>query len=1033
MAAVVSMYLFLMAVFTVSCEIIVNLNIREEKPVSTLVGNIASLSNLTRKMTPEAFQSLRYSFLDQTKGDDLFRVDNEAGDLFTNAVIDRENECGFNQECVFQFDIAAHSSIHSRFEIISVRVTLLDINDHTPIFPSSVVNKSLSESAVIGSTIQVDEASDLDSSALNGIKSYSMLTTDSPFLFNASKVSDGFTLQLKLNSAINREKKDNYELKIIAVDGGSTPRTGTLTIKIEVTDENDNAPQFERQVFDVSLREDRDVGFQVIQLSATDADIGQNGQITYKFNPRQSFIAEISQYFAINETTGKINLKNKLSQNTRKNYNITVDASDLGQPPKVSQCVVRVSIIDVGNNRPLVRITLLSTGNTGAVSESSSVGTVIAHVTVEDTDSGSNGIVTCKILSEEFQLQTVLNKGYIVVINKSLDREISDKYNLTVECIDQGNPPLSTSSTLVVPISDENDNAPEFYKNIYQASIRENNAFGDGITQVLARDQDVGKNAEIKYILSPESKEKLAINEETGVITANFRFDRENMSSYFFHILAVDKGSPSMTGTATIHLTVVDANDNKPTFSVPVFQFFVMENMGPQLKVGSLSATDLDEGDNQKILFDFHPNFKNLPSSQLPFEVLPSGIISTKRDLDREDRSKYSFDLVAVDQGTPRLTSTSRVIVYVADQNDNKPFITFPLFSNQTVTVSYQANVGTVITQIRAYDLDETGPNSQLRYSISAGNEKDIFSIGETSGTIYLKRTYEITENTPFKLRINVSDMNVSHMKSSFRDMTIVLTLPTASSQALEDGGTKNIIITIAVVALTIILSAVIITVIIILRRNDQKLLKSKRSDDIVKTMYDPATPGDCSSPNLEKNPSDMVSSIVDTPRKKKEVSFTFEMENMQLFQGSQRSQEQRDEISNSRQNNMKALNSSLLNNLGGSHNQHHPDNMSDSSGEITASDSGRGGSDLDLSLHLPKSDERQNRGDFKLRMNPNQGTRPYGNQYENINYVNTHHTKNNNQREAIPARPPRCRSDNKVYLSEEDTSSKTDCFPSYV
>lgn len=1017
----------IISVTTVSCDIVLNLTLREEEPVSTLVGNLASLSGLQKNMTPEIFQSLRYSFLDQTKTDDLFRVDNEAGDLLTSAVIDREKQCGFNQDCVFKFDVAAHSPVYSRFEILSVRVTLTDINDHTPTFPSSIVNKTLSESAVIGSTIQLDEALDLDSTSQNGIQGYTMITTDSPFLFSAAQTSEGVSLQLKLKLAINRENIDHYELIILAVDGGSDQRTGTLTVNVEVGDENDNSPQFYRDVYEVNLREDRSIGFQVIQLSATDKDIGPNGLVTYKFNGRQSFLSDINEYFMINETTGKISLKSKLSQNIQKSFNITVDASDQGKPPKVSQCIVRVSIIDVENNKPLVRITLLS-GSTGAISESSSVGTVIAHVTVEDGDSGTNGIVTCQIASDYFQLQTVPNRGYIVVISKSLDRETSDKYNLSVECSDQGLPPLSTLSTILVPIADVNDNAPKFYKDMYQASIRENNAFGDGVTQVLAKDQDLGQNSEIEYILPLESREKLAINKETGVITANYRFDRENKSSYSFRVLAVDKGDPALTGTATIQLTVVDENDNKPTFTVPMFQFFVMENMGPQLKVGSLSASDLDEGDNQKILFDFHSNFRNLPSSQMPFEILPSGTISTRRDLDREDRNKYTFDIVAIDQGTPRLTSTSRVVVYVADQNDNKPFITFPLFSNQTVSVSQQAKIGTIVTQIRAYDLDETGPNSQLRYSILAGNEKDVFSIGETSGSIYLKRTYEITRNTPFKLQINVSDMNVSHMQSSFQDLTIVLTLPPPTPQVTEEGGTKNIIITIAVVILTIVLSAVIITVIIILRRNDQKLLQSKGQDNLVKTMYSGPPLEGCTSPNLDKNPSDKVTSIVDSPRKKKEVSFTFEEENIQIFHSDPMGQGQRGNGPHSRRDNSQILNSLFLDDMGRSQYKQQQDNMSDSSGEVTASDSGRGGSDLDLSMHLSKSDERQPRA-FKFKRNSDKG--PHRNQYENINYVNTHDARTSNQREATPPRPPRlsCNSDSELQFHSEDSQTN----PSYV
>ena len=576
--------------------------------------------------------------------------------------------------------------------------------------------------------------------------------------------------------------------------------------------------------------------------------------------------------FEIDENSGVISVKSKLRYDSGNAYNISVEATDKGSQPLVDRAVVKIVVLDVKNNPPLIRINFLSSRDSGKVnvSESAKSGAVIAHVNVEDSDSGQNGEVTCTSSDSHFALRVVQGKGYVMVINRMLDRETHDSLNVDITCRDQGTPSLETTAQFVVKVLDVNDKTPEFSQSLYLTSITENNAVGDVITQISAHDLDTGVNAYVKYYLHENSNNGFAINSNTGVITANVIFDRETTGNYKFTVLAVDSGNPALTGTASVMVTINDANDNAPRFNEPMFQFFVKENLLTDVIVGSLSASDADDGRNAQVHFKLEGDSKSF----FPFYILQDGTIKTNRVLNREVQSSYDFRVVAYDLGVPSRNNTTRVMVYVTDENDEAPFIRFPNKYNNSVSISYLAPVGSQIAQIDAYDSDEQGRNSQLSYEIIRGNDLDIFTIGKSTGKIFLTKTYKIEADVTFPVTVSVSDMGEDPRESTM-DFHIILKFTNESfPDEVRDNGNRNIIISAVLVALTFLISAVIVTVIFIIKRNDNK---TSGSDKHHEKLYSEVSPQMVTIETKQYNEVDKAVTSSDSPRKKKEVSFSLD------------------------------------------------------------------------------------------------------------------------------------------------------------
>lgn len=860
----------------------VDLRLTENQPSGTYVGDISKVSGIAEKISQAELATLRYKFLNpnnlQTAS--LFSINSDNGVIYTSAMIDRESVCTFEESCFISFDVTVQSTTTSFFEILTVRVDILDINDNAPRFPTNEVTLFISEDANVKSEYKINGATDADKGSNNGVQRYDMRSNDDTFSLNVDRNLDGtWSLKIVTNRQLDREQRDHYQFIIVAKDGATPLLTGTLVVNVNVTDANDNAPSFNQNFYEIPVSENAIVGSVVGSVLATDKDIGQNAQVTYRFSPRKS--SKVDELFFIDSQSGEIRVRGPLEYESGNSFETILEAKDRGNPPQSAQAILILRILDVGNNPPKISINPVTerAGNTVTLSEGAEIGSVIAHVQTMDRDQGQNGIVSCDSLDQFFKVDRFGSSGYLVRVAKALDRESLQEHNVTIECQDNGNPKLSTSASLLIRLIDENDNNPRFERQIYRGNITENNKIGDSVLRVLARDSDYGINGMIVYLISLEEQDSMfQINHDTGEITAAAVFDRETVSQVTFTVKAVDEGSSPRTGTASVIIDIIDKNDNAPYFKSSL-EFEVPEKLPSSTKVGSLQAGDDDDGKNAEVQFMELTSNSSIP--QVPFIVLSDGTIRTDRMLRKAEREEYELIVLAKDGGVPSRNTTATVRIVVIDSNDNSPIIDFPNTRNNTVVLNSDTKPGEIVTSIAAHDEDE-GMNARLKYYIADGNEAKMFQIIPETGDIILLEDLSRTSAMSYALKIEVQDQGLPQ-QTAVSELLIkvvfvggagpsrignqghsVRNYNSTSSAIFGDEDLRYIIIAGVVGGITVIVSIIIVSIIIRLRRPvherrgragagvggvqeqgdgrhfDKQLWHSVPADDISPTLEDP-------------------------------------------------------------------------------------------------------------------------------------------------------------------------------------------------
>lgn len=970
--------------------------INEESGPNVRLGNIAVDTNLQSVVNnSEDFKNIKYSFLTQGHPfSSKFKLNETTSEFFTKENLDRETICEFSSICIISLQVSAKSTYGIFFDTFDVSVYLNDINDNTPYFPSPTVNLTISEASLVGTKFNLESAIDKDS-ANYSVKSYEIAPPGLPFQVEFTKNLDGLTstVQLKVIGTLDRETVDNYKLQILAKDGGIPPKVGILNVNIAVDDVNDEFPRFSQPLYNITVPEDVAVNTTIVTVLAIDKDSGKNGEVSYRISPNQP--PQILDTFSINSKTGELKIIKQILYEPSELYRIIVDAVDHGDQPLMSQVFVNVFIFDSQNNPPVININLLSGTDMAMVSEFANMGAVVAHVKVTDVDTGPNGIVTCSIQNEYFQLQRMDVNEYKVIVIKPLDRELIPEHFVSIYCQDVGNPPLNSSKNFIVEVTDENDNPPQFMQSTYIASISENNNLNDVILHVSASDKDAGINAEVFYRLLGDAGNDFTIDSATGLIRANKTFDREKIDQYKFRVLAIDRGKEPLSSTSTVIVNIKDVNDNSPKFKQDSYIAHVLENMPPNTNVTSVSATDDDIDMNGFVTYDMSPS-----SQGVPFAVMPDGTIKTTESLNRENIDRYTFTVIATDHGYPPYQSSVDVVVEVDDQNDYNPIIIYPNVTNDTILVSYQTPINSVVTRIRAYDPD-LGPNGDLLYSIKSRNDSDIFNIVSTTGEVVVVQKMTIENmNQKYFLEVAVSDKGLPKSLTSTRNLYIVVALRNATSvtAASSEKQDYSVAIAITVVVVTIVLAATIIITIFVIRRLDQQKQKLAREvvPDQKKTLYTSSDksslyslPGERTSHHTNYNPSQDANSVASqsTCQRPQSVADISKTESHDDIRGFSRSTSPNSDV---RQSELTRLASIRLHQqLAQSHDKqwsnHHPehpirrpgDNHSDTSGETIPSDSGRGSLDDD---HMSKSNQSE---DFrKYLLHPSQqgrrGTPPH-------------------------------------------------------
>ncbi|CAF92248.1 unnamed protein product, partial [Tetraodon nigroviridis] len=251
-------------------------SIPEEMKKGSVIGNIAQDLGLDLKR-------LRSGRARIATGENIqyTELKTDKGILVVNERIDREKLCGDVTPCSFSIEVILENPI----ELHRITVEVLDINDHAPVFPNKdkPVQFEISESAAIGVQFPLQSADDMDVGQ-NALQNY-ILSPNENFILKQQTNPDGSKyVEMVLQKPLDRERHPHLSLKLIAVDGGTPQRSGTVDIDVSVLDANDNPPAFNQSVYKASLMENAIIGTKIMTVNATDADSGTNGLITYSLS-----------------------------------------------------------------------------------------------------------------------------------------------------------------------------------------------------------------------------------------------------------------------------------------------------------------------------------------------------------------------------------------------------------------------------------------------------------------------------------------------------------------------------------------------------------------------------------------------------------------------------------------------------------------------------------------------------------------------------------------------------------------------------
>ena len=628
----------------------------------------------------------------------------------------------------------------------TVNISIIDVNDMPPNISGNQTVMLSERTAVPFAVAQftaTQEIGDNNMFELNDISG----SHNGEFIINQNGI-------VTLVRSLDFETTPVYSFEVVVSDGQFSQSAFLLVI---VIDENDNTPQFD-QVGPFNVTEEMPEGTLVGQVTATDGDAGQNGQIKF------SIISNIGGgLLAINASTGMIYTTAVLDREALANMNLfappgsqqmlVVQAEDQGTPPLFSQASVTIQLLDINDNSPQF-VNELSSIN---LLENIPIDTIILDASATDADLGVNGEISYSLTSDTLSLPFSINSSTGAVITSStLDREEIDYYTFIITASDNGSPMRSNTSMVNVTVLDVNDNAPIFQEDLpLVVTFPESTSFDGGSVEVgrlFATDRDIGRNAEIDYTLSPDSDSRFIVRDLGDMrarveVTSSINFEEQGI--FNVTVIATDRGEPPMSSLALVIIVVEDSDEFLPIFRGPC-DASIPESfpVGPNDIITQCVADDRDGG---IVFYDIEPEFRNPASTTFRLNTI-TGAIRLATSLDREMVDSYRFTLLATSSGDllSGLIASMFVTINVTDVNDNAP-----VFSPSQIAVTYSDPQAQNIATLTVTD-DDINDNGEFSVSI-----------------VSVVRTNQPNDQDTHEIIITAEDMGVPSLSAN---ATVVVT-----------------------------------------------------------------------------------------------------------------------------------------------------------------------------------------------------------------------------------------------------------------
>ncbi|VVD05271.1 unnamed protein product [Leptidea sinapis] len=702
-------------------------------------------------------------------GTDKFAVNTKTGEVTLVHPLDREKEDTIKFLVVIEsLDPTADINL---VQTQPVNVIVLDENDNPPTFKNSPYEVDVPEDQAVGTTILKNiEVEDVDSvgDSLEVECAANQQWPDACEYFKVvalNSTANLYTGALVLTRQLDYNDKQFYQFKLHATDG---TLNSSAPVEVKVVDVQNSPPVFSGSL-SASLSEDAPVGTVALLVKARDADRAQPRDVHLEL------ITNPLDFFWLDSKTGELKTAKPLDREALADpsspLNLTVRASEIvNGSPVVSNITssvasVTITIKDVNDEPPRFNRREYSVD----VPENLPLGTPLPDLDmlVYDTDLGLNSVFSLRLSDEmgAFIVEPNIATGSATVtlrLNSTLDYEDPNQRKFILEVIAEEvhtSPKLSSKASVTVSLTDVNDNAPVFTDQPYSASVPERSAAGHSVAVIRATDRDTGRfgTEGIVYQLSGNGAELFHMDNRSGVITVaecstpgtEPCLDYETRKDYFLQYKATDDDGAGQMTVVSLHVSVLDSNDNAPVFSTRVYKASIDEDatkFEPELQV---QARDVDTTSDIR--------YSIIEPATHPFWIDPlTGRISVRPETGGVHSTDENRIILTVMASDGVHNATCRVEINIRDVNNHAPVFD---------TDRYEANipedvaVGTLVANVHATDLD-SGINSEIKYSIQKG-AIDSFSVDNATGLVLVSSKLDFDKRNTYRIQIVATDMGI--------------------------------------------------------------------------------------------------------------------------------------------------------------------------------------------------------------------------------------------------------------------------------
>ncbi|ELU04950.1 hypothetical protein CAPTEDRAFT_218758 [Capitella teleta] len=561
-----------------------------------------------------------------------------------------------------------------------------------------------------------------------------------------------------------------------------------IKIKIELTDINDNTPEFPMPVVRRSISEASVLGSRIRLDPAVDLDSPQYSVQRYSLEDQTKTFG-VSWQASSSREVGLV-LNKYLDHEKTQSYSLILMAHD--GSTNTASVSIEITVLDLNDNAPVFD----QREYFFRVEESVPLGHVVGRILATDTDSGENGRVVYDLQDPVSPFKVNSTSG-IITVSGLLDREATESYSLTVLASDLGANSVQVPVTVTVTIIDLNDNIPQISVRgvsstspTGRVSIMENSPIGTFLAHISVKDSDSGLNGDVTCnLLNNTHFQMSAIFKDEYKVLTRRAIDHEEQSTYEIHLRCSDQASTlRLTAESVITVDVLDENDNSPVFSRSLYNVTVLENTPKSRFLLRVSATDRDSGENGQVRYSIEAG------ARMNFTIHPTtGVISSLVKLDYEINTEYTFAVIATDQNRDaRRSSTALVIINIVDVDDEDPIFvlkSYDFFVPEDSTPN--SHVGNVV----AIDADSYLYN-KFQYTIRplGGSLTGVFGVITQTGEIVTlaeldreaQDTYRfVVTATSTGLREAEDDTVVTIHVVDVNDHTPVITFPTESNNTV--------------------------------------------------------------------------------------------------------------------------------------------------------------------------------------------------------------------------------------------------------